>query len=147
MDRDSLKLLDAMNAAVIQYRGLYAQWSKRHGITYHELLVLYTIRDQGYCTQKQICENYLLPRQTINHVILELWERGILELSPEHCVGREKAFVWTEEGRAYARPLLADLERVEEQTLQSFGCEQMRAMVQAMLAYGVTLQSVMAENG
>ena len=74
MDRESLKLLADINRAVIQFRGLYAAWSKEHGISYHELLVLYTIRDQGFCTQKQICDSYLLPRQTMNHVILDLRE-------------------------------------------------------------------------
>lgn len=111
MDQESLKLLAEINRAIVQYRGLYAAWSKAHGISYHELLVLYTIREQGFCTQKQICDSYLLPRQTINHVMLDLRERGLLELNPEHCIGREKAFVLSEQGRRYAGPLLEALEQ------------------------------------
>ena len=95
MDAASLKLLAELNCAVIQFRGLYAAWAKRHGISYNEMLVYYTIRDQGYCTQKQLCDSYLLPRQTINHVMLDLRARGLLTLSPDHCTGREKAFVLT----------------------------------------------------
>ena len=143
MDQESLKLLAEINRAIIQYRGLYAVWSKEHGISYHELLVLYTIREQGFCTQKQICDNYLLSRQTMNHVILGLRERGLLELSPEHCMGREKAFVLSKQGERYAEPLLEALNRMEMQTLETFGKENIKPMVQAVLSYDQALECAM----
>ena len=143
MDQESLKLLAEMNRAIIQFRGLYAAWAKAHGISYHELLVLYTIRDQGYCTQKQICDNYLLPRQTMNHVFLDLRQRGLLEQSSTHCIGREKAFVLSDQGKQYARPLLDGLNRVELQTLETFGKENIRSMVKDVLAYDQALETAM----
>ncbi len=147
MDRESLKLLADINRAVIQFRGLYAAWSKEHGISYHELLVLYTIRDQGFCTQKQICDSYLLPRQTMNHVILDLRERGLLELSPEYGVGREKAFVLSEQGKEYVQPLLEALNRMEMRALETFGRKNIRSMVKAVLSYDQALQEAMGKNG
>lgn len=147
MDRESLKLLADINRAVIQFRGLYAAWSKEHGISYHELLVLYTIRDQGFCTQKQICDSYLLPRQTMNHVILDLRERGLLELSPEYGVGREKAFVLSEQGKEYAQPLLEALNRMEMRALEAFGRKNIRSMVKAVLSYDQALREAMGKNG
>lgn len=146
MDQEALKLLADINCAVIQFRGIYAAWAKRHGISYNEMLVLYTIRDQGFCTQKQICDSYLLPRQTINHVILDMRQRGLLALSPEDCIGREKAFVLTEKGRAYAAPLLASLNAVEIRALGKFGRGDMRDMVETVLAYDQALQSAMDED-
>lgn len=143
MDQKSLKLLAEINRAIIQFRGLYAAWSKEHGISYHELLVLYTIRDQGFCTQKQICDSYLLPRQTMNHVILDLRKRGLLELSPKHCIGREKAFVLSKQGKRYAEPLLEALDRMEMQALEAFGPQNMQAMVQAVLSYDKALEHAM----
>lgn len=65
MERDMISLLEEVNTSVIQLRGVYAAWSKKHGISYHEMLVLYSIRDTGFCTQKQLCDSYLLPRQTM----------------------------------------------------------------------------------
>ena len=143
MDQKSVKLLAEINRAIIQFRGLYAAWSKEHGISYHELLVLYTIRDQGFCTQKQICDSYLLPRQTMNHVILDLRKRGLLELSPKHCIGREKAFVLSKQGKRYAEPLLEALDRMEMQALEAFGPQNMQAMVQAVLSYDKALEHAM----
>lgn len=143
MDKELLKLLADINSAVIKFRGLYAAWAKRNGISYHELLVLYTIRDQGFCTQKQICDNYLLPRQTMNHVILELRKRGILEQSPEHSPGREKGFVLSDQGKQYAAPLLEALNRMEMQAVETFGRKNIQFMVKELLSYDQVLQETM----
>lgn len=143
MDQTSLHLLSEINRAVIQFRGLYAAWAKEHGITYHELLVLYTIRDQGFCTQKQLCENYLLPRQTVNHVFLDLRKRGLLEFSSAHCTGREKAFTLSAQGKKYAGPVLEALDRVEMQTLELFGKQHIQTIIKAVFDYDRVLENAM----
>ena len=56
MDDKTQKILNDANRSVIQYRGMYAKWCAMHGVGYNEMLVFYTIREFGYCTQKQICE-------------------------------------------------------------------------------------------
>lgn len=68
MDKNKLRMLNEINSAIIQFCGNYSAWCKAHGIGYNEMLVMYSIREKGYCTQKQICDQYLLHRQTINHV-------------------------------------------------------------------------------
>ncbi|MBR5319460.1 MAG: hypothetical protein IKU46_07710 [Peptococcaceae bacterium] len=98
MEKENLKLLDDINQAIIKFRGMYSRWSSEHNISYHEMLVLYTIRDNGFCTQKQICENYLLPKQTINNVITALRKEDILIYDEQHSTGREKAFVLSDKG-------------------------------------------------
>ena len=52
------------------------------------MLVFYTIRDCGYCTQKQMCEQYLLPRQTMNNIVSALCREGLLEEAPAAREGR-----------------------------------------------------------
>lgn len=146
MQNEALKLLGDINHAIIKYRGIYSAWSKKHGISYNEMLVLYTIRDNGFCTQKQICDSYLLPRQTINNVIRDMRERGLLAISSENCAGREKAFVLTEQGRAYAAPLLDSLNKIERQAIELIGYENIRSMAEAVLSYDDALSKAMEEN-
>lgn len=143
MDQESLKLLSEINRAIIHFRGLYAAWAKEHGISYHELLVLYTIREQGFCTQKQICDSYLLPRQTMNHVFLDLRKRGLLELNSAHCMGREKAFVLSPQGEQYAQPLIAALNQVELEALETFGKPALQSMIRDVLSYAQALEAAM----
>ncbi len=146
MERDMISLLEEVNTSVIQLRGVYAAWSKKHGISYHEMLVLYSIRDTGFCTQKQLCDSYLLPRQTMNHVIQMMRNSGLLQVSPENCNGREKAFILTETGRAYAQPLLASLNQVEQQAISRMGPEKLRNMTQLICEYVQILNADMENN-
>ncbi len=146
MNNEALKLLGDINRAVIKFRGVYSAWSKKHGISYHEMLVLYTIRDNGFCTQKQICDSYILPRQTINNVITDMRERELIEISPHNCIGREKAFVLTEKGKKYAEPLLSSLSKIEIQTIELIGCEKIRTMAEDMAAFDNVLCRTMEEN-
>ncbi len=68
-------------------------WSASQGISYNEMLVLYTIREHSFCTQqKQICDSYIIPRQTINNVIGNMQKSGFLEISRKNCIGREEGF-------------------------------------------------------
>lgn len=128
-----IQLVREVNRAVIKFRSIYSAWSKNHDISYNEMLVLYTIRDESFCTQKQICDSYLLPRQTMNNVFSKMRRDGIIEISPEYSSGKEKAFVLTEKGKIYAAPLLESMNRLETRAANLMGEEkigQMTALVQ-----------------
>lgn len=150
MDKEALRLLGDMNQAIIKFRGVYSAWSKKHNISYNEMLVLYTIRDNGFCTQKQICESYLLPRQTMNYVMNDMRARGLLAVSRDndltHRAGREKRFVLTEKGKEYAGPLLDSLTRIKRQAVERIGREHLRAMADSVLTYSAALQAAMEED-
>ncbi len=146
MEDESLKLLAEINHAVIKFRGVYSTWSKKHGISYNEMLVLYTIRDNGFCTQKQICDSYLLPRQTMNYVINDMKKRGLLTISETDCIGREKVFILTEKGETYAKPLLESLSNIEIQAIELIGAEKIRTMAEAVLSFDSALNKAMEEN-
>lgn len=150
MDKEALRLLGDMNQAIIKFRGVYSAWSKKHNISYNEMLVLYTIRDNGFCTQKQICESYLLPRQTMNYVMNDMRARGLLAVSRDndltHRAGREKRFVLTEKGKEYAGSLLDSLTRIKRQAVERIGREHLRAMADSVLTYSAALQAAMEED-
>ena len=82
MDSQSQQLHNKVNHAIIKCRGVYSQWAKRIGVNYTRMLVFYTIRDYGYCIQKQMCDQYLLPRQTMNNIVSALCREGLLAEDP-----------------------------------------------------------------
>ena len=145
MDRETLQLFNDVNRSIIQFRGLYSAWSGEQGISYNEMLVLYTLREKGICTQKQVCDNYLLPRQTIHNVITGLRNKGFLEISRTHSIGREKAFVLTREGEAYAKPLLDAMNRFEERALERLGAEKLVALTGLMMEYNQALSAALQD--
>lgn len=146
MDKNKQQLFDEVNRAIIKFRGTYSEWSAMHGISYNEMLVLYSIREAGYCTQKQICDNYLLPKQTINNVITPLRNKGILEHDETHSKGREKAFVLSAKGKAYAAPFFESLDAVESKALELLGETKLGTLIRLLLEYDTALNRALEET-
>lgn len=146
MDARLFAQLTEINQSVIQLRGLYSLWSGAHGISYNEMLVLYALREKGYCTQKSLCESYRLPRQTMNNVIAALRKRGLLAVDPMLSRGREKAFVLTETGRERAQPLIDALEQFETRAASLAGEETLAALTALMGTYNRALEQALGET-
>lgn len=146
MENKTDNLLKNINKAIINFRGIYSAWSSKHGISYNEMLVLYTIRDEGFCTQKQVCDHYLLPRQTINNVISNMRKEGLLELSKEKSIGREKAFVLSEKGEIYAEPFLASLSEVENQAVEKLGSQKLVQLTKLLSEYDLELRRALEDE-
>lgn len=82
MDSQSQQLHNKVNHTIVKCRGLCSQWAKRIGVNYIRMLLFYTVRDYGYCTQKQMCDQYLLPRQTMHNIVSALCREGLLAEDP-----------------------------------------------------------------
>lgn len=136
-----LDLLCQVNTAIIKIRGAYAAWARKNGVNYHELLVLYSLRENQECTQKMICNNYLLPKQTVHNVIGTYRNRGWLNLLPGK--GKEKILALTEPGKAHAASIMEPLERLEKEVIQQIGPEHLRRMIEMANAYGAVLEEMM----
>lgn len=121
-------------------------WAKENQVSYNRMLVLYTIREYGFCTQKQVCDSYLLPRQTVNHVITEMRKEGILEISKEKSFGKEKALVLTKTGEVYSEKLLYSLSLMEKRTVERIGEKRIQEMTKLFMEYDQILEETLAET-
>ena len=139
------QLHNRVNHAIIKCRGVYSQWAKVYGVSYNRMLVVYTIRDYGYCTQKQMCDQYLLPRQTINNIVAALCREGLLTEDPARRQGREKGYVLTAAGAEYSAKHLASLNAIEDRAAQIFGPERIQAMADLVLEYDRALETALGE--
>ena len=139
MDQKQQRLFDDVNRAIIGFRGVYSDWSYKHGISYNEMLVLYTLREKGYCTQKQICDSYKIPKQTINNIISSLRRLGVLIHDDVHSKNREKAFVLSEKGKEYAAPFLKSLNEIESEALNMLGDDKIKALIGLLSEYNRAL--------
>ena len=128
MTKKTQEKMDEMNHAIIQFRGFYSLWAKKHQISYHELLVLYSIREMGYCSLKQISQNYLLPRQTIHHTISLMRQNELLQLDEKLSNKKEKYFVFTEKGHRYYDGLMLELSSLENQVIKKIGEDEIEQM-------------------
>ena len=143
MDREIQALHDRVNQAIIRCRRVYSLWAKENHVSYNRMLVLYTIREYGVCTQKQVCDSYLLPRQTVNHVIAEMRREGLLAVDSARCRGKEKALVLTKDGEVYSEKLLYSLSRMEEQAAKQLGKERIQHMTELFMEYDQILEDAL----
>lgn len=97
--------------------GLYYQLSRKLGVKDNILWLLYALDDGELHSQKQICEEWLITKTTLNIVVKECEKNGYITLlHPEHS--REKLICLTDAGRQYANSLLQPLYRAEEYALK-----------------------------
>lgn len=146
MERETLNLLNDVNRAIIKFRGIYSSWCSEHNISYNEMLVYYTVREYGFCTQKQICDSYILPKQTVNNTITIMRKDGILEYDAENSMGREKAFILSEEGKKSAAPFLKSLNEVEDRATEIIGKENLQSLTDLLLKYDFALNAALEET-
>lgn len=143
MKKDTQQLLSSVNQAIIKIRGAYAAWTRENNVNYHEMLIFYSLRDKDNCTQKQICDSYMIPKQSVNNVICTLKKEGYLELTPDEKNRREKILKLTESGKKYAREIMGPLFELEEKAIQEMGKENIHVMTEMALCYGEILKKEM----
>lgn len=140
MIAEALLILQEINQTISKLRGIYDIWGHDNGLGYHELLVLYQLREKGFCSQKELCETYLLPKQTVHNIVSRYFQKGYLCELSEMKRGREKFFRLSEAGLAYAETFLEPLTQWETASLNAFGLEQARQMVGLMKQYHKILE-------
>lgn len=102
--------------------GLYYHAAKQAGTKENMLSLLYALSDGKPHSQKQICEEWLIPRTTINTVVKEGIRSGYVVLISTSS--KEKLVALTEKGGVYTEELLENLYRAEyvamRQTLEKY---------------------------
>ena len=132
------KSIQNIDISTIQFRGVYSAWSFEHNISYLDMLILHTISDEGYCTQKGIGDKYLFSRQTVHDALTRLHEKGYIKISQKFTNGRDPmlmAFVMTDKGQSYAAPLLSSLEEIEHKAANVLGSEKLDILSELLSEY------------
>lgn len=114
----------------------YERYAKSVGLSYMSLVVLEVIYyKQESCTQKFICKEAYLPKQTVNVIIKAFWEQGYVELKEILSDRRNKRIHLTAAGLDYAEKIIGRLEKAEEAALGQFTQEQRTAVIGLIKSY------------
>lgn len=109
--------------ATTRIDGAYYMLSRKLGVKENILALLYALDDEKPHSQKQVCQDWMIPKTTINTNIKELVKAGYVTLCPSGS-SREKMITLTEEGKVYTERILKDVYAAEqaamEKTLQRF---------------------------
>lgn len=130
--REQIKLV---NVALSGTLDLYRIWAKRHGLNYNALVILYTLYDYKVCTQKQICEWWALPKQTVHGILSDFEKQAYITITENEKNKRERLITFTEMGNTYATKILEKLHMMEEKAMQQLGDEQREQLIACNTRY------------
>ena len=109
---------------------VYERWAKVRGISYTELLFLYTLWETAQpITQRDLCRIWHLPKQTVNSILHALKKREIVVFKESSQDHRRKEILLTTPGKALAQNVIHELQTHELQVIQTIGISSMRAML------------------
>lgn len=114
---------------------IYEDYARKSGISYNSLYILNAIQQIRDCTQKQICEKTLLPKQTVNNVVTAFYKSGYIELREFPENRRIKTIHLTEKGRQYADELIPHIHQADKVAMASLTEEQQDTLLSLMDTY------------
>ena len=98
----------------------------------NELMILYALADGVPYSQKQICDEWDIPRTTINTIIKDWQKRGLVSLSPIPGKRREMNILLTDAGQKLADSVLDKIIELEnaamQETVEEFSPEFIRVL-------------------
>lgn len=114
---------------------IYEDYARKVGISYNSLYILNAIQQIENCTQKQICEKTLLPKQTVNNVVTAFYKSGYIELREFPENRRIKTIHLTEKGAQYADTLIPHIHQADKLAMESLTEEQQDMLLHLMDRY------------
>ena len=126
----------ALGKLVYQIDGVYEAYGKNCRVGSPNLLwILYALNDGERHSQKQICEDWAIPRSTANTIVKDLEGKNLITLSQIEGERRELLVSLTPRGKAFADGILADLYKREKQIYAELeGPEELLSTLQNLAA-------------
>ena len=90
---------------------------------YNTLAILYTCYINKECTQKQVCIEWYIAKQTVNTICKNLISQGLLTKVKNDKNHREMLISLTDKGNKLAKPIVEELLQIESNIVSHLGDE------------------------
>lgn len=129
------RLMRATNRCV----GVYTKIAKEKGVKENTLLLMDILSDGKQHSQKQICEDWMIPRTTLNTIIGECIKEGIIILLPQNQ-SKEKLVALTEKGEIFAEEITQSMNVAVQKAMKKISGESGTDFIDAYAQYVEYLQ-------
>ncbi|MCL1994179.1 MAG: MarR family winged helix-turn-helix transcriptional regulator [Spirochaetes bacterium] len=125
---------------------LYNLYAKSVGLNLTAIHVLEFLYDSAAVyTQKDICEIFGLPKQSVNSIIKSLWEQSYVELK-EAKDRRNKEIILTASGIEYAKKVLKPMQAIDRKAWGSLTPSEISVFLETMKKYEKALGGILKES-
>lgn len=121
-------------------------WIKQQGLSYNTFAIFYTLVQKNTCTQKQIADEWFLPKQTVFSICKTLVHDGLLVMHESPKDKRERLLSLTEKGKAYAVPLVKQANEFADKIFEIYGEHRIQALLSEMNALSDVAENFFAKN-
>ena len=114
--------LAAFNQAQKENDTCYRNYAKKAGLSDTAFWLLYSVveREMPY-TQKELCESWFFPPQTINSSLKDLVRKGIISFETVPDNRKNKLIILTENGKKLADDVIFPLIMAEQRSFERMG--------------------------
>lgn len=103
---------------------MYEKWAKTKELSLNSLFILYALANtEGVCTQKRICDEWQMPKQTVNTILKHFEKEGKVMICTQSTDKRNKEIFFTAEGEKFADLILEELYCFEKKVMKKLGKE------------------------
>ena len=141
--------IDRMYDSVRKVNQAYEIWASSHGLSSYEMQIYYEMIKNGdtAITQKDLCLMLDAPKTSINSIIKKLLQSGSIRMNVNPLNKREKVISFTDTGRKFAKELISQLFRYEEEAAAMINGDDMEAAIEVQNRFAdILLEKVGQED-
>ncbi|PJG82268.1 MarR family winged helix-turn-helix transcriptional regulator [Caviibacterium pharyngocola] len=120
-----MSLFEEFEQHIMKIESNIDSWISKLGLSYNHFAVLYSLmyseEKNDLCTQKKICDEWYIPKQTVFNICKEYREKGWIEFAESAQDKREKILRLTDIGREYAKPIYQMSSQLSDKIFAKFG--------------------------
>lgn len=114
------ELMRKYTISIIRVEELYSYYGMKKGITESEFCLLYALNPNYKLSQKEICEQWGIPRTTLNTITKKYEKKGYLNFEKKEGSKRELILSLSDSGQEFASEALKPIYKAERTTLTKF---------------------------
>lgn len=118
-----------------EWNASYEEYAKSVGLSYTSLSILSAIYSTENCTQKHLCEQCFLPKQTVNAAVTVFYKKGWIRLEELPEDRRNKTIHFTELGQKEAERIMQKVRQSEQQAMSKLTDEERKLLLSATRRY------------
>lgn len=124
---------------------VYSEMAKKSGLSDCAFWLMYSLREADEAiTQKDLCSQWIMSKQTVNSALKGLVKSGYIALTSSQSDKRSKYVSLTEKGAEFAREHVDVVFGMEQAAFQKMSDVERTALIESNRAYQKLLQAEVA---
>jgi Transcriptional regulators len=134
--------MQELNTIYKETDAIYSEFAKRSGMSDCAFWLMYALCEaDGKCTQKELCSQWVMSKQTVNSALNGLKKSGYISLILSETDKRSKLIMLTDKGLQFKEKNIDIVFHLEERVLQRLNNTEITAMLESNRKYQELLRA------